>query len=273
MPLHPRRRQPRRRPSRPAIGAANARCSIAWPGCASSRSWAVCGPPPGRRASIGRRRAPSGSRGRRHCCRPTSRWTGDGDDNPFTPRCAGAPTSRRSRRSSGVQDRSAQVGRGPGQARRQGRPARARPGDRRVSAAAARHPVAALARSAPRPRSTRRRWSRTRACSRPVLDDFGVKGEIVEGAAGPGRDALRARAGARHQVEPRHRPGRRHRPLDERGVGARRRRAGPQRHRHRAAQCAGARRCSCASCCRPGTTRTAGSTCRWRSARTSAASR
>ena len=68
---------------------------------------------------------------------------------------------------------------------------------------------------------------------------------------GPGRDALRAGAGARHQVEPRDRPGRRYRPLDERGVGARRHRAGPQRHRHRAAQRASARRCSCASCCRP----------------------
>ena len=106
-----------------------------------------------------------------------------------------------------------------------------------------------------------------------VLEDFGVKGQIVKVRPGPGRDALRARAGARHQVEPRHRPGRRHRPLDERGLGARRHRAGPQRDRHRAAQRAGARRCSCASCCRPSTTRTTGSACRWRWARTSAAIR
>ena len=69
-----------------------------------------------------------------------------------------------------------------------------------------------------------------------VLEDFGVKGQIVKVRPGPGRDALRARARARHQGEPRHRPRRRHRPLDERGLGARRHRAGPQRDRHRAAQ-------------------------------------
>ncbi len=52
----------------------------------------------------------------------------------------------------------------------------------------------------------------------------------------PGRDALRARARARHQVVARHRPRRRHRPLDVGDLGARRGRAGPQRHRHRAAE-------------------------------------
>ena len=52
----------------------------------------------------------------------------------------------------------------------------------------------------------------------------------------PGGDAVRTGAGARHQVVARHRACRRHRPLDERGVGARRRRLRPQRHRHRTAQ-------------------------------------
>ena len=52
----------------------------------------------------------------------------------------------------------------------------------------------------------------------------------------PGGHALRARAGARHQVLARDLARRRHRPLDERGLGPRRRGAGPQRHRHRAAE-------------------------------------
>ena len=69
-----------------------------------------------------------------------------------------------------------------------------------------------------------------------VLDDFGVRGEIVKVRPGPVVTLLRAGAGAGHQDQPRDRPGRRHRPLDERGLGPRRRRAGPQRHRHRAAE-------------------------------------
>ena len=52
----------------------------------------------------------------------------------------------------------------------------------------------------------------------------------------PGRDAVRVRAGAGHQVLARDRAGRRHRPLHERRIRARRGRARPQRHRHRAAQ-------------------------------------
>ena len=43
---------------------------------------------------------------------------------------------------------------------------------------------------------------------------------------------------------------RRHRPLDERDLGPRRRGAGPQRHRHRAAERTSARRSTCASCWR-----------------------
>ena len=55
-------------------------------------------------------------------------------------------------------------------------------------------------------------------------------------AAGPGGDALRARAGAGHQIVAGDQPRRRHRALDERAVGARRRGVRPQRHRHRAAE-------------------------------------
>ena len=106
-----------------------------------------------------------------------------------------------------------------------------------------------------------------------VLDDFGVKGQIVKVRPGPGRDALRARARARHQVEPRDRPRRRHRPLDERGLGARRHRAGPQRHRHRAAQRAARDGVPARAAVDRATTRTTGSACRWRWARTSAAIR
>ena len=155
----------------------------------------------------------------------------------FHARCAGRRAAARGRRRGRRHDRAAQVGGRPGQARRPGRPARARSRERRVSAAAARHPGAAVA---GHHRDQDRRGGARAECA-PARDRarrFRGQGPDREGAAGPGRDALRARAGARHQVEPRHRPGRRHRPLDERGVGARRHRAGPQRHRHRAAQCA-----------------------------------
>ena len=69
-----------------------------------------------------------------------------------------------------------------------------------------------------------------------VLGDFGVRGEIINAHPGP--------VVTLYELEPA--PGikssrviglvRRHRALDEQGVGARRGRAGPQRHRHRAAQ-------------------------------------
>ena len=86
--------------------------------------------------------------------RPMKSW-------PMTEAPAAAAAGRR------PQDHPAQAGHAePGQARRQGRPARARPRHRRIPPAAARHPVAAVAHR-PRPRSTRRRWSRMRACSRP----------------------------------------------------------------------------------------------------------
>ncbi len=69
-----------------------------------------------------------------------------------------------------------------------------------------------------------------------VLADFGVRGEIINARPGP--------VVTLYELEPA--PGikssrviglgRRHRTLDERGVGARRRRLRPQRHRHRIAQ-------------------------------------
>ena len=147
--------------------------------------------------------------------------------------CRSAAAHRGKRR----HHRAAQVGRGPGQARRQGRPARARPRDRRIQAAAARHPVTALARQH-RDQDRRGGAGAERPPARDRARRFRRKGPDREGAAGAGRHALRAGARARHQVEPRHRPRRRHRPLDECRVGPRRHRAGPQRHRHRAAQCA-----------------------------------
>ena len=62
------------------------------------------------------------------------------------------------------------------------------------------------------------------------------QGRDHERPSRPGRDALRARARARGEVVARHRPRRRHRPLDVGDLGPRGGRAGPQRHRHRAAE-------------------------------------
>ncbi|GJE06142.1 hypothetical protein AOPFMNJM_1449 [Methylobacterium jeotgali] len=72
----------------------------------------------------------------------------------------------------------------------------------------------------------------------PPADGPGLRREGRHPGRPPrsGGDALRAGAGAGHQVEPRHRARRRHRPVHVRRVGPRRRRAGPQRHRHRAAE-------------------------------------
>ncbi len=65
---------------------------------------------------------------------------------------------------------------------------------------------------------------------------FRRQGRDHERPPRPGRDPLRTRAGAGRKILARHRPRRRYRPLDVRGLGARRGRAGPQRHRHRAAE-------------------------------------
>ena len=135
------------------------------------------------------------------------------------------------------------------------------------------------------PRSTC--WRRARASERTTLsrDIIQANAAALESvlrrfrrarrdhqcAARPGGDALRARARARHQIIPRDRPRRRHRPLDERGVGARRRRVGPQRHRHRIAE-PDARESLPARTARPATTTTrAPPSCRSASARPSAA--
>ncbi len=90
--------------------------------------------------------------------------------------------------------------------------------------------------------------SRTPRTLEGVLDDFGVKGEIINVRPGPGRHPLRARARARHQVVARHRPRRRHRPLDVGDRLPRRRHPRQERHRHRVAQRQGARPYICASC-------------------------
>ena len=106
-----------------------------------------------------------------------------------------------------------------------------------------------------------------------VLGDFGVRGEIINARPGPGRHAVRARARARHQVVARDRPRRRHRPLDERAVGARRRRVRPQRHRHRTAERQAREGLLPRNARRPTNTPTRRPSCRSASARPSAASR
>ena len=103
-----------------------------------------------------------------------------------------------------------------------------------------------------------------------VLGDFGVRGEIVKAQSRPGRDAVRTRARARHQIVARHRPGRRHRPLDERALGARRRGPRPQRHRHRTAERASRKGLLARIADREGR-QVASPNCRSASARTSAA--
>ena len=92
-------------------------------------------------------------------------------------------------------------------------------------------------------------------------------------AARPGGHALRARAGARHQVVARDRACRRHRALHERALGARRR--GVRAATPSASSCPtrSARRSICASCSPPRTTAAPAPSCRSASARPSAASR
>ena len=92
-------------------------------------------------------------------------------------------------------------------------------------------------------------------------------------AAGAGGHALRAGAGARHQVLARDRTRRRHRPLDERALRPRRRGGRPERHRHRAAQSDPREGIICASSWPAPTTSTPAPSCRSAWARPSAASR
>ena len=106
-----------------------------------------------------------------------------------------------------------------------------------------------------------------------VLGDFGVRGEIINAHPGP--------VVTLYELEPA--PGikssrviglvRRHRALDEQGVGARRGRARPQRHRHRAAQPEAREGAAARDARRRATTPTRRRACRSASARPSAAIR
>ena len=75
-----------------------------------------------------------------------------------------------------------------------------------------------------------RRRARRRACR------FRRTRRDHQCAAGAGGHALRAGAGAGHQIVARHQPCRRHRPVHERAFRARRRGVGKERDRHRIAQ-------------------------------------
>ena len=69
-----------------------------------------------------------------------------------------------------------------------------------------------------------------------VLEDFGVKGDIINVRPGPVVTLFELEPAPGIKSSPRDLACRRHRPLDERDLGARRGRSRPQRHRHRAAQ-------------------------------------
>jgi hypothetical protein len=69
-----------------------------------------------------------------------------------------------------------------------------------------------------------------------VLDDYGVKGEIVSRPPRPRRHDVRTGTRAGPEGQPRDRPGRRHRAVDVGAVGARLDRAGPVGDRDRTAQ-------------------------------------
>ena len=112
-----------------------------------------------------------------------------------------------------------------------------------------------------------------RAPARRRARGFRRQGRDHPCPARPGRDALRARAGARHQVVARHRACRRHRPLDERHRRPRRRRPRPQRHRHRAAQRQARDRLSARAPGQPRFRDDQVASWLWRSARPSTASR
>ena len=124
---------------------------------------------------------------------------------------------------------------GPDQARAPPDPARLRRGGRGPCAAADRAARPGAGEAA-RARGRCRRAAGERPPAGVRARGFRRQGGDHPGAAGPGGHALRAGAGAGHEILARDRPRRRRRALDERGLGAHRRRAGAQRHRHRAAQ-------------------------------------
>ena len=232
IPECPPGHQPHARRRRPPNRCRSAPCSTAWPACASSRSWAACGraaPAAERVEPVAPLRRCRASRKRRRSprSRPTttirSRPTRLPADPP--PAAAANGVTIVPRKSAAAQGKRA-----------------AKAGQRELDLATGEYQLPPLdilslpSRVSTETKIDEEALEQNARLLETVLDDFGVQGPDREGAAGPGRHAVRAGAGARHQVAPRHRPGRRHRPLDERGVGARRRRAGPQRDRHRAAQ-------------------------------------
>ena len=170
--------RPRRRDARSTAGrtrCASAPCSIAWPACASSRS-SRAAPRPRPRRSTGaagggrglraRQRADPGHAGPRARGAAKTRRAED-DENPFTPDSIDAEPVAGRRRAGRREDRAAQD--------RRWRRASAPPGPASassISAAAStacRRSICCRCRRAsrPRPRSTKARSSRMRACSRP----------------------------------------------------------------------------------------------------------
>ena len=106
-----------------------------------------------------------------------------------------------------------------------------------------------------------------------VLDDFGVKGEIINVRPGPVVTLYELEPAPGHQILARDRPRRRYRPLDVGDLGPRRRRAGPQRHRHRTAEPAPGDGLPARTARQRRISRTRSTASRSRSARRSAASR
>ena len=96
--------------------------------------------------------------------------------------------------------------------------------------------------------SPTKRWKKMRACSKRCSPISACKGRIVAVRPGPGRDALRIRAGGGRQILARDLALRRRGALDERGGRAHRDHPRPQRHRHRTAEPDAARRSTCARC-------------------------
>ena len=260
------------------IRSSSAPCSTAWPAAsASSRSWAAC---VRRSAAAGRAvrqpscvaRAAADAANPRSTRRPTPAAEEGDDESLHARRAARRPPAAEGRPPAGVKIMPRKPAAAQGKRAAKAGQRELDLGDGEYRAAAARPPVAAVARRG-RDQDRRGGAGAERAPARDGARGFRRQGPDREGAAGPRRDALRAGAGARHQGEPRHRPRRRHRPLDERRLGARRHRAGPQRDRHRAAQRTARDGVPARAVVDAALRGHARSACRWRWARTSAAIR
>ena len=204
----------------------------------SAPSFTPCSPPRGRCAGCPTRRdgasasPPRPSQRRAPSPRPPRPWSEfrDGDDI-LTVAAALAPRVQVARRR-------------PRSRRRASPPRRGRSAQAAVESrpTAARRMDHALAHDAGRAEEIGRRQdfagrARTeRAPARRRARRFRRQGRDHQRAPRPGRHALRTRAGAGHQIVAGDRARRRHRPLDVGDLGPRRRRAGPQRHRHRTAE-------------------------------------